>query len=124
MSIQLPLAEIARLNSGRGPVRQQQAGAPYDAPNGPPSAVGDGVDVSAAHLALIMVRPVDGDVGFRVWVRWQGENVFDVVDGGARQDVDANWSQRLQIVAAAEVYIEITEMSAEEVDIIIAPCTG
>lgn len=85
------------------------------AKNGNPNEAADplavGFDVSGVKAwgAWRVEPPAGVAVDFRLWVMWQGKEVWDYVDGSERAGIDTNFTQELKMGALDRVYIERTD---------------
>jgi F420-0:gamma-glutamyl ligase len=89
--------------------------------NGAPTAGTSGIDASNVQFAKILIAPQNNaSVGFRLWIEYEALSQFFVIDGSDRSSINRGWTQEIDVSGAARLYVEITSISQDSVDLYIA----
>ena len=127
-------AEIREIQAGlaaRNPVWQTSpAPVAITTPNGEPSGTSAGWPVqissgqSAVYSAIAVIKGANVTAySIRWWGYYQGLAKWATLDGGAREDLDASWSQAIPTGLVTRVYCEVTAVAGSDgVTPHVGPC--
>lgn len=120
------LEQLAKKSAGVGRSATNQPSSPYTSYPNAAAASGNGVDVSSAIWAEVIVRPTGGDAVFTIFGRSIGDTDFDALNQAVELDAaeTRNFKEVINVRTLAELYVVVDSATASSVAVVIAPCNG